>query len=180
MYYKNQPIKLLTMKLTDLQKNVKAKKTLYNAFGGFYYRSAESILESVKPLLEEGVSLYLTDELVPVGAELAIKSTAVYKDGENVFKASAWAVVDLNKKGMDKAQATGAATSYARKYALGALLLLDDGQDNDAPTEGDIINKIKTTSTIDQLVDLFNKLPENQKTTKIKQVCSARRKEIEK
>ncbi|MEE1007172.1 MAG: ERF family protein [Acutalibacteraceae bacterium] len=167
------------MKLTDLQKAVKAKKTLYNAFGGFYYRSAESILESVKPLLYEGVSLYLTDELVSVGAELAIKSTAVYQDGENVIKTSAWAVVDLNKKGMDKAQATGAATSYARKYALGALLLLDDGQDNDAPTEGDIINKIKTTSTIEQLVDLFNKLPENQKTTKIKQACTARRKELQ-
>ena len=168
------------MELTELQKAVKAKKTLYNAFGGFYYRSAESILESVKPLLDEGASLYLTDELVPVGTELAIKSTAVYQEGENVVKASAWAVVDLNKKGMDKAQATGAATSYARKYALGALLLLDDGQDSDTPTEGDIINKIKTTSTIDQLVDLFNNLPENQRTTKIKQACSARRKELEK
>lgn len=168
------------MKLTDLQKAVKAKKTLYNAFGGFYYRSAESILESVKPILDDGVSLYLTDELVTVGAELAIQSTAVYQDGENVVKASAWAVVDLNKKGMDKAQATGAATSYARKYALGALLLLDDGQDSDTPTEGDILNKIKTTSTIDQLVDLFNQLPEEQRTTKIKQACSARRKELEK
>lgn len=168
------------MKLTELQKAVKAKKTLYNAFGGFYYRSAEVILESVKPLLDEGVSLYLTDELVPVGAELAIKSTAVYQEGENVVKASAWAVVELNKKGMDNAQATGSATSYARKYALCALLLLDDGQDNDAPTEGDIIKKIKTTSTIEQLVDLFYKLPEEQRTTKIKQACSARRKELEK
>lgn len=167
------------MKLNELQKAVKAKKTLYNAFGGFYYRSAESILESVKPLLDDETQIHLTDELVSVGAELAIKSTAVYHDGDNVVKASAWAVVDLNKKGMDKAQATGAATSYARKYALGALLLLDDGQDNDAPTEGDIINKIKTTSTTDQLVELFNKLPDNQKTTKIKQACSARRKELQ-
>lgn len=168
------------MKLTDLQKAVKAKKTLYNAFGGFYYRSAESILESVKPLLDESVSIYLTDDLIPAGGELVIRSTAVFDDGHDTIKASAWAVIDLNKKGMDKAQATGAATSYARKYALGALLLLDDGQDNDAPTEGDIINKIKTTSTTDQLVELFNKLPEEQRTTKIKQACSARRKELEK
>lgn len=167
------------MKLTELQKAVKVKKTLYNAFGGFYYRSAESILESVKPLLDEGVKLYLTDDLIPAGGELAIRSTAIYDDGNDTIKASAWAVVDLNKKGMDKAQATGAATSYARKYALGALLLLDDGQDSDTPTEGDILNKIKTTSTIDQLVELFNKLPEEQRTTKIKQACSARRKELQ-
>lgn len=166
------------MKLTELQKAVKAKKTLYNAFGGFYYRSAESILESVKPLLDDGTSLYLTDELVPVGAELAIKSTAVYQDGDSVIKASAWAVVDIDKKGMDKAQATGAATSYARKYALGALLLLDDGQDNDAPTEGDIINKVKTTSTMAQLLEMFNKLAENQKTTNVKKAFSERRKEL--
>ena len=168
------------MKLTELQKSVKAKKNLYNAFGSFYYRSAESILESVKPLLDDGVNLYLTDELVSFGAELAIKSTAVYQDDLHTVEASAWAVVDLNKKGMDKAQATGAATSYARKYALGALLLLDDGQDNDSPTEGDVLNKIKTTSTTEQLVELYNNLPENQKTTKIKQACSARRKELEK
>jgi hypothetical protein len=116
---------------------------------------------------------------MPVGAELAIKSTAVYKDDDSIVKTSAWAVIDLAKKGMDKAQATGAATSYARKYALGALLLLDDGQDNDAPTEGDIINKIKTTSTTEQLVDLFNKLPEEQRTTRIKQACTARRKELQ-
>ena len=168
------------MKLTELQKSVKAKKNLYNAFGGFYYRSAESILESVKPLLDEDATIYLTDELVILGAELAIKSTAVYKDGYIAVNASAWAVVDLNKKGMDKAQATGAATSYARKYALGALLLLDDGQDNDSPTEGDVLNKIKTTSTAEQLVELYNNLPENQRTTRIKQACSARRKELEK
>lgn len=168
------------MKLTELQKSVKAKKNLYNAFGGFYYRSAESILESVKPLLDEDALIYLTDELVILGAELAIKSTAIYKDVDIAVNASAWAVVDLNKKGMDKAQATGAATSYARKYALGALLLLDDGQDNDSPTEGDIINKIKTTSTTEQLFELYNNLPENQKTTRIKQACSARRKELEK
>lgn len=168
------------MKLTDLQKAVKAKKTLYNAFGGFYYRSAESILESVKPLLDESVRLYLTDELVPFGAELVVKSTAVYQDGDNVIKASAWAVVDLNKKGMDKAQATGAATSYARKYALGALLLLDDGQDNDAPTEGDIINKVKTTSTQEQLLEMYEKLNDSQKTTNVKKTFSERRKELQK
>lgn len=168
------------MKLTELQKSVKAKKNLYNAFGGFYYRSAESILESVKPLLGENELLYLTDDIFALGNELAIRSTAIYESQEEIVKASACAVIDLNKKGMDKAQATGAATSYARKYALGALLLLDDGQDNDSPTEGDVLNKIKTTSTTEQLLELFNNLPENQKTTKIKQACSARRKELEK
>lgn len=169
------------MRLTELQKSVKAKKNLYNAFGGFYYRSAECILESVKQLLGDDELLYLTDDIFALGGgELAIRSTAVYESNEEVVKASASAVIDLNKKGMDKAQATGAATSYARKYALGALLLLDDGQDHDAPTEGDLLNKIKTTSTTEQLLELYNNLPDSQKTTRIKQACSARRKELEK
>lgn len=169
----------MNKKIIELQAKVKANKNLYNSFGGFSYRSAEGILESVKPLLTElGLTLTLSEDLTQVGGELAVKSIAVLSDGNSTTAVTAWAVVDLNKKGMDKAQATGAATSYARKYALCGLLLLDDGQDNDAQfSESNIKDSLKKAESLDELKKMWEKLNKPQKD-KIKPAFLARYNEL--
>jgi hypothetical protein len=118
--------------LIAIQKKLKAPKDLYNKFGNFNYRSAESILEAVKPLLaENGVLLLITDEIVMIGTRYYVKSTAtVQKDGETRFGVG-YAREDDSKKGMDGSQVTGASSSYARKYALNGLFLIDDTKDAD-------------------------------------------------
>lgn len=122
-------------KLTAIQKKLKASKKQKNDFGGYMYRTIESIFEAVKPLLEEHrVTLTLTDELVQIGDRYYIKSTASLTDGEGAVHASAFAREPLNKKGCDESQITGAATTYARKYALTGLFLLDNSE-NDPDSE---------------------------------------------
>lgn len=118
--------------LIAIQKKLKAPKDLYNKFGNYKYRSAESILEAVKPLLaENGVLLLITDEIVMIGTRYYVKSTAtVQKDGETRFGVG-YAREDDSKKGMDGSQVTGASSSYARKYALNGLFLIDDTKDAD-------------------------------------------------
>lgn len=121
--------------LTRIQTQLKAPKSQYNDFGKFNYRSCEDILEAVKPLLEENATLGLNDELVMVGARYYIKATATLvvetSSGQQVFRASAFAREDETKKGMDGSQITGSASSYARKYALNGLFLIDDTKDAD-------------------------------------------------
>ena len=118
--------------LIAIQKKLKAPKDLYNKFGNYKYRSAESILEAVKPLLaENGVLLLITDEIVLIGTRYYVKSTATaQKDGETRFGVG-YAREDDSKKGMDGSQVTGASSSYARKYALNGLFLIDDTKDAD-------------------------------------------------
>ena len=122
----------LTEKLIKIQKELKAPKNNYNSFGKYKYRSAEDILEAVKPLnAEHGLLLTLTDEPVFIGDWHYIKATATITDGNETHSVSAYARESENKKGMDHSQVTGTASSYARKYALNGLYLIDDTKDAD-------------------------------------------------
>jgi hypothetical protein len=117
-------------KLIKIQKALKAPKGQFNSFGNYKYRSCEDILEAVKPLLNDA-TLILTDELVLVGDRYYIKATALFEDKEENIAVHAWARESLDKKGMDASQITGTASSYARKYALNGLFLIDDTKDAD-------------------------------------------------
>jgi hypothetical protein len=118
--------------LIVIQTKLKAPKSQYNSFGKYKYRSAEDILEAVKPLLgEQGVLLTLSDDIIEVSGRFYVKATATAaKDGESVSN-TAFAREDDTKKGMDGSQITGTASSYARKYALNGLFLIDDTKDAD-------------------------------------------------
>lgn len=150
-------------KLAKIQKELKATKDMYNKYGGFAYRSAESILESVKPLLD-GAILTLHDDIVLIGNRYYVKAIAMFQHGEFVKQTTAFAREPDTKKGMDEPQITGTASSYARKYALNGLFCIDDNKDADTEeyhnqTEGksteekssveDIIKGIKEKMTLD-------------------------------
>ncbi len=122
-------------KLLAVQSELKAPKNLYNIFGKYYYRNAESILEAAKPLLKQvGAVLVVTDTIEAVGNRIYVRATAVFTDPESMeqVSCSACAREEETKKGMDASQITGAASSYARKYALNGLFCLDDNKDADA------------------------------------------------
>ena len=123
----------LYKKVQEIQTHLKVPKDLYNKFGKYNYRNAEGICEAVKPLLaEHGLILTLSDELVAVGERYYVKATAtICSDVEERLSVSAFARESFDKKGMDDSQITGAASSYARKYALNGLFLLDDTKDAD-------------------------------------------------
>jgi hypothetical protein len=123
-------MKTIQEKLTKIQKTLKAPKGNFNSFGKYKYRSCEDILEAVKPLLED-VSLTLSDEIISVGNRYYIKATASLKEGDDEIIVSAFARESEDKKGMDDSQITGTASSYARKYALNGLFLIDDTKDAD-------------------------------------------------
>lgn len=119
-------------KLVKIQNKLKANKDKFNKFGNFSYRSLEDILEAVKPLLnEENLVLLINDEIVNIEDRFYVKATAIISDGQASFSTSAFAREANVKKGMDEAQITGSCSSYARKYALGGLFLLDDNKDID-------------------------------------------------
>ena len=118
--------------IVEIQKELKAPKNQFNAFGKYKYRNAEDIIEAVKPLLHaRGYWLTLSDEPVELGGRVYIRSEAIISNGEKTYSAVAYAREDESKKGMDGAQVTGAASSYARKYALNGLLAIDDSKDAD-------------------------------------------------
>lgn len=120
-------------KLIKIQNELKAPKGQYNKFGNYAYRNLEDILESVKPLLyAQGLSLTLSDEVIEVAGLPVIKAIAVLSDGENEIVRTAVAGVDVNQKGMAIAQAFGSSSSYARKYLLNGIFLIDDTKDDDA------------------------------------------------
>ena len=127
-------MKEILTKLIALQTELKAPKGQYNSFGKYYYRSCEDILEAVKPLLnKQGCALIIADTLEYIGDRYYIKATVTIYDketGENVCN-SAYAREEESKKGMDGSQITGTASSYARKYALNGLFLIDDTKDAD-------------------------------------------------
>lgn len=120
------------IKLSWIQSTLKAPKNQQNSFGGYNYRSAEDILEAVKPLLYKAkLALTISDDLVEVGGHVYVKATARITDGKNVADNVAFARESFDKKGMDAAQMTGSASSYARKYALNGLFCIDDTKDPD-------------------------------------------------
>lgn len=121
-------------KLLDVQAALKAPKGQYNSFGKYKYRSCEDILEAVKPLLQEiGACLILKDDVEKVDARYYVKATARFVDIETgeCLENTASAREDESKKGMDGSQITGTASSYARKYCLNGLFLIDDTKDAD-------------------------------------------------
>lgn len=117
-------------KVAHIQATLNAPKGQYNSFGGYHYRSAEDILNAVKPLLN-GLYLSVSDDIIQLGDRYYVKSTATITDGEHSHSASALAREALTKKGMDDAQVTGSTSSYARKYALNGLFGIDDAKDAD-------------------------------------------------
>jgi hypothetical protein len=117
-------------KLSQIQTRFKSKKSRFNSFGKYYFRSAEDILEAIKPFIKElDVTVVINEELVDSSV---IKTTATITDGKETINATAVVGVDLDQKGMQMPQRFGAASSYGKKYALGNLFLIDDTQDSDA------------------------------------------------
>lgn len=155
---------MIYKKLLLIQKDLKAPKGQYNAFGKYRYRSCEDILESVKPLLiKEGVLLSLSDEIVDVGGRIYVKATASVSHEGQTISVTAFAREEESKKGMDGSQVTGASSSYARKYALNGLFCIDDTKDSDATNTGDpndeysiAVKEISKAQTLQELTDVYN------------------------
>ena len=129
-------MKTINDKLVAIQGRLKAPKNQRNSFGNYNYRSCEDILEAVKPLLQEfNLSLTLDDETKEAVGIPYIEATATISDGNESISKKAQAGINPNKKGMDIAQSFGASSSYARKYALNGLFLIDDTKDADATND---------------------------------------------
>lgn len=131
----------IRQKLEGIQSSLKAPKGQTNKFGGYKYRSCEDILTALKPLLKKsGCSLIISDDISEIGGRVYVKATAkllngdnsAYDDKENAIETTGFAREADSKKGMDDAQITGSASSYARKYALNGLFAIDDTKDPDA------------------------------------------------
>ena len=124
----------LNEKLATIQTKFKSKKSRFNSFGKYYFRSAEDILEAIKPyLLEHGITVTINEELI--NDNFVIKTTATISDGLEAVNATAIVGVDTDQKGMQMPQRFGSASSYGKKYALGNLFLIDDTQDSDATND---------------------------------------------
>lgn len=125
-------------KLLQIQTELKVPKTQYNSHSSFYYRNCEDIFDAVKPLLiKYNCCLFVTDEVVSIGNNIYIKATATISDNENIDSAtnhvtvSAYAREEATRKNFAEPQLTGSSSSYARKYALNGLFLIDDEKDSD-------------------------------------------------
>ena len=133
----------LNEKLATIQTNLKAKKSRRNSFGNYLFRSAEDVLEATKPfLIELGVSITIREEVTELCGLPIMTSTATLSDGVYEIAATAVVAVDMNQKGMQAPQKFGSASSYAKKYSLGNLFLIDDTQDSDATNTH---NKVETS-----------------------------------
>jgi len=195
--------KSLNDKLIVIQSELKATKDKYNKFGGYSYRSAEGILEAVKPLLRKfDVSLLISDDVLLIGNRFYIKATATLRSGEETVSSSAFAREEETKKGMDGAQVTGSASSYARKYALNGLFCIDDNKDADteeyhnqqqnarqAPQQpaanqqqvivpAAVLDAIKTAKTVAELTAIWNANPQYQTVPQFVNTLSERKKQV--
>ena len=133
--------------MLDIQSVLVAPKNQYNNFGKYKYRSLEDITEAVKPLLHKaGLTLFLTDEIVLIGDRYYVKATASVTNGESTYQVSAYAREPQSRKGMDESQITGAASSYARKYAMNGLFAIDDTKDADSSDNKKAETKPKKTT----------------------------------
>lgn len=147
---------MVGQKLITIQKELKAPKKQFNKFGNYKYRSCEDILEAVKPLVtKEGCALVITDEIVEIGERYYVKATATITDtkDDTSISVSAYAREPEDKKGADVSQITGAASSYARKYCLNGLFLIDDTKDADVTNTQKKTTAAKTADS-DALVEL--------------------------
>ena len=154
--------------LINIQADLKAPKNQRNSFGGYNYRSAEDILEAVKPILKkEKCTLIISDEIVSIADRVYVKATAILKNekGETEIT-SAYAREPISKKGQDESQVTGAASSYARKYALNGLFCIDDTKDADALN----VNKEYTQQPVPQQ----SQQPQVSVDTVMKEIAAAK------
>lgn len=156
--------------LINIQSELKAPKGQYNKFGGYKYRSAEDILEAVKPLLKDnGCTLTISDEIIGVGNRVYVKATCTLKNSSGEMEhTTAFAREEETKKGMDGSQITGSASSYARKYALNGLFAIDDTKDADATnthgkddtSEDNAIAELNKCKTKADVTVVWNKYPQ--------------------
>tara|TARA_R110001606_G_scaffold373307_1_gene530665 strand:- start:333 stop:863 length:531 start_codon:yes stop_codon:yes gene_type:complete len=141
----------LQEKLLRVQNGLKAPKTQRNNFGKYNYRNCEDILEAVKPLLlEQGLTMTITDEVKELGGYLLVEASVKVYFGNDNFLVTAQAGIDPNRKGMDIAQSFGSSSSYARKYALNGMFLIDDTKDADTTNQGQP-TKVKPNATSEVL-----------------------------
>lgn len=185
--------------LIAIQSELKAPKNQWNDFGKYNYRSAEDILEAVKPLLKKyECHLTISDEMVVLGDRYYVKATASLTKGDETIETTAFAREEESKKGMDASQITGSTSSYARKYALNGLFCIDDTKDPDyTNTHGkeptpkavnpketvkkelkgaiDALNKCKDVASVDEVVKAYKTLWTNQE---FKNATAKRRKEL--
>lgn len=175
-------------KLIQIQAELKAPKQQKNNFGGYSYRSCEDILEAVKPLLlKYECSLTLTDSIEQIGDRYYIKATAAFNDGDKEKEVSAYAREALTKKGMDDAQITGSASSYARKYALNGLFLIDDTKDDDSTNDGkkedknleDAFAQVKKAKDLSELQKVWSYYSDFHKDSKFKTAVTERKFELQ-
>ena len=143
-------------KLSKIQVEFKSKKSRFNSFGKYYFRSAEDILEATKPFLKElGVTITVNEELLTMKPgscdQPVLKTVATISDGKDSISATAIVGVDTDQKGMQMPQRYGAASSYGKKYALGNLFLIDDTQDSDATNTHGKKTAAKQTMTNESL-----------------------------
>lgn len=191
--------------LAEIQAKLKAPKGQFNSFGKYHYRSAEDILEAVKKVVNPmGFAITLTDDLIFAEGRWYIKSVAELTDGKQTFSSIGLAREEETKKGMDGSQITGAASSYARKYALNGLFAIDDTKDSDAtndhgksheskprppfaipaPSKFDIefkelIADVKSVIAIGELKGIWEKLTDEAKANKeIQQLFKHRKSEL--
>ena len=164
-------------KLVQIQTKFKSKKSRFNSFGKYNFRSAEDILEATKPfLLELGVTVTVNEELISTDPMPVIQTTATITDGDGTITATSVVGVDLNQKGMQAPQQFGSASSYAKKYALGNLFLIDDTQDSDATN-----NHGKSKSKLTDIIAAKNFIANGGKIDAIKkkyQLTSAQEAEL--
>lgn len=148
-------------KLIKIQEELKAPKSQYNSFGKYKYRNCEDILEAVKPLLAaNGCTLTISDEIKQVGDLIYVEATATFSDGQNNAIVKAQAGIDPNRKGMDISQSFGSSSSYARKYALNGLFLIDDSKDQDNSTLAE--KSLMDCETLDELKEAYISLSPNE------------------
>ena len=180
--------------LMEIQSKLNVPKSLTNSYGGYKYRSAELILEAVKPLLKEnGCTLTINDDMVMVGDRIYVKATATIRNEKGETETTtAFAREPLSKKGQDDSQVTGAASSYARKYALNGLFCIDDTKDADAlnvnkeytqPAQDAnlemVIANINMTSSIEDLTRIWNECYAYQSNKAFVSALTNRKKQLQ-
>jgi hypothetical protein len=184
--------------LAIIQAEVQAPKNKFNSFGKYAYRSAENIIEAVKPIINpKGYHLILSDEMVIIGERYYIKATATISNGEKSYSATSYAREPEEKKGMDSAQISGTTGSYSRKYALNGLFALDDNKDSDATStetkpnvvvaeitltkdeETELINSLNACTELGHVKELWNNLdPKYQAIKQVKKLVTNRKNQL--
>ena len=177
--------------LVNIQGRLKAPKNQTNKFGGYRYRSAEDILEALKPILvDNDCFLTISDEIVEIAGRFYVKATATLTNSEGVqISTIAYAREEETKNGADASQITGSASSYARKYALNGLFCIDDTKDADATnTHGAergeevnldrVIEQVNTYTSLEQLQAIWANFKQYDKNKKLASAIAARRKQL--